>query len=998
MRKLIVVLMAFGFAVAAFAATNRWKGPDGGNWNNDDNWSFGHVPTADESVEFTGTAAITVNIDCAATASTIYIGNPNNTLTEPAGGVTFTGTGTISPELATGIKIEDWQSLTFDGANYDGHAIAIGDKESNPGATASLIVKSGSEVRATSYSIAGSASDTAILRIDGGKVWTPGIDTFANGSRLVMTSGELHARKGLPTVDSLGKVEIAGGKLFLCETSSFKLDDSRFLPKGTAKLITLSAASTALNFGGTAELSGSLYVTNGTAAGFWAESKLALFGNGELFAGAVDLPLSRTDLDVSKFCLASKLNPRSSNSDTRLDFWDPVEIGGFGDWGCDNRKATINWHAPVTVNTTDCFDGTTARTITLDNVYPRPGSSLSVTGTGTANLILADGTVRYRFDTLSVGAGATLNAPDALLKAGALTLAANARILLAAGRGIDAYSATIDPTAAIVAQLPDSPVEGRLYPILSLPEGTTTPDPSVVTIANPSGNWQVAKFGSTIVLTDGKIPAATENNEWTGNVDANWSTPDNWKGGAMPLRNTVVYFSGTNRTSINYDATTDKLTALYFKEGGPYVLSGLNFKSLPSYGLVPTTYAPPITSYANLPVVIKNDISSIGQSGRACVYSAGDSYIELDGTVTAATDHTLIIAGDVRIGGTTTVKSICSAETVTACARPAELTVLSGGRLVCLNEATDPSDTYSMGAKGALSVNVEKGGEWIVSGGEMMFAKSATEHRVDGLFDCRVPLWMSKANVTMRGKGTVSLASVKSTATTANATLTVGGGLTVRPASWTTVTANAPDNFINLAVETKATLGATNDWTYGVAEGVETTTAAADRALALTSALSVLTVDTADPEDGTLGHVITFADPIAGKGTVKKTGVGTLVLASDANDVGAIDVREGVLAWTCDQTVPKFAAAEEATLAFGAADGVPAKLSVLSDFDLTGVTVAPFDDAAAATVANRFATVLEAADGAELSGSPAESDKYRFRVVDGKLQAKQKTGLLMLLR
>ena len=69
-------------------------------------------------------------------------------------------------------------------------------------------------------------------------------------------------------------------------------------------------------------------------------------------------------------------------------------------------------------------------------------------------------------------------------------------------------------------------------------------------------------------------------------------------------------------------------------------------------------------------------------------------------------------------------------------------------------------------------------------------------------------------------------------------------------------------------------------------------TTEAERALKV-AADATLSIDTQNPETG-VGHVITFADPIMGDGSIVKTGAGTLSFATTNSVIaGTFSVEEG---------------------------------------------------------------------------------------------------------
>ena len=95
-----------------------------------------------------------------------------------------------------------------------------------------------------------------------------------------------------------------------------------------------------------------------------------------------------------------------------------------------------------------------------------------------------------------------------------------------------------------------------------------------------------------------------------------------------------------------------------------------------------------------------------------------------------------------------------------------------------------------------------------------------------------------------------------------------------------------------------ATLGLKGDVTYGPADGVTPSTAAADRALSI-GYRATLTIDTTDPDSGT-PRTLTLKDPVIGGGDLTITGGGKVVLAAAGNRVGKLTLAGGTLSVSGD--------------------------------------------------------------------------------------------------
>ena len=176
---------------------------------------------------------------------------------------------------------------------------------------------------------------------------------------------------------------------------------------------------------------------------------------------------------------------------------------------------------------------------------------------------------------------------------------------------------------------------------------------------------------------------------------------------------------------------------------------------------------------------------------------------------------------------------------------------------------------------GASRLVVDGGGTLVFSNetgsAVLNMADMRWTHVVNGLLDMQCP-YKANRDMVFSGTGTVHVAAVSPTIDH-SAAFIIGGGLTLKPKSWTTVTADAPDNYTKIAVNDDAVLSAAADWTYGPERGVATATTAAERAIEI-PARATLTVKTD-------GHTVSFADPIAGEGSLVVAEGSKAALAGD---------------------------------------------------------------------------------------------------------------------
>jgi hypothetical protein len=216
---------------------------------------------------------------------------------------------------------------------------------------------------------------------------------------------------------------------------------------------------------------------------------------------------------------------------------------------------------------------------------------------------------------------------------------------------------------------------------------------------------------------------------------------------------------------------------------------------------------------------------------------------------------------------------------------------LNGGSVTAsaqITNQTSASSCYVVDENGRLVF--EDGKNYIC--GHLVTMKPSL---INGLMDIQCPYFTIK-NQYYHGTGEIRFASVQSNERGSSSVI-VGGGLTVKPASWTTVTATAPNNYIKLAVTNNAILSAAANWTYGPASDVVPTTEATDRALELAED-STLTIRSA-------GYQISFADPIIGPGNVVVEEGSKIALAGEL-----LDSAKG--GWTTFATVASFICPETA--------------------------------------------------------------------------------------
>lgn len=592
-------------------------------------------------------------------------------------------------------------------------------------------------------------------------------------------------------------------------------------------------------------------------------------------------------------------------------------------------------------------------TVADDTTYILSNATALVVGTLTlgknAKLILDKGYVEA--DALSLGDGCEVTA--AFRAAGTL-------VAKSCGEQKGSFTLNVSVPSGTTA---------LAYPVtrgLMLDEAKTT-----FSLTDPDGTLSDVHFerGNVYIApTISPDPSATE---WTGAVDESWANAGNWT--MSPVENADLVFNGFANLDVDHEVSGDvDYKSLTFKDtAGPFVISGqtLAFAKGSTVGQIVSK------SYADQHIACDFTLDA-NDADSGIFATAGRGAIYMDGTVDDKkfSDYTchFSLGGTVVFSGTATLRGFLFKNNTSAICR-----VAPGGKVSVVEQSNNSSQTLGNG-----SIYVDEDGvfEWASTCDKPFQWSTKSSHAVNGTMNIARTI-LSKGDMTFTGTGTLNLCATNDLACnaldgTANTTVNLNGGLRVNinnPIFRTTYN-GLEKYYARISAEDGTTLGAYRDWTYGLGAITNSeiiTSTAADRALAYTG---TLTVDTEDP-DTSVGHTLTFADPIVGGGTLVKAGAGTLVLASDENSIPAgVTLNGGALA-------------VKSPIATGALK-----------FAGGGVTVPKSERGSYAD----WATVVTAAS---IEGDPVEtSGKYELRVVDGEgetklLQAKYNArGLLLILR
>ena len=628
----------------------------------------------------------------------------------------------------------------------------------------------------------------------------------------------------------------------------------------------------------------------------------------------------------------------------RNNIYGPTRISALSDMTHSGCNAYLYCYGPMTIDTS------------VAKVYLRGVASgnssleLTVTGGGTARI---DPAFTYNvIDTLAVMAGTTLELGDCYLgsqgsnyewtrlAADTFSLGAGAVLKFnAQAQSVSAANWSIDGSARIVVAAPTSFTYGA-FPILHDFESKELPDALLAQIevtGDEQGLWQLRnEFGQISLCRD--YPAGTyagKEWEWKGGDGNLFTNVSNWVKSSPPeymeqtdgphyfgaATSRRIYALGKMRRSsvpdfggaaINGWTFLDNATGSYFLYGG--VQHNMN-KSIQNFSPLPQVigtslrwWTPEFYAQGFGPIVISSDN---GLGGNNANFNRADA------------NGGLYIKGDVRFGITFAQPKLSAFFESQYPAILSSFTVIPGGDFTFMKQ------NANMGLSSHGMFRVAENATLTFANDSAAFYRltgCAPASFINGTMNINVPFY-GGVNQGYRGKGTLNIASVRSG--TASSRVEFGGTLKVRPASWSTVTADNPAAAVAIGVRGRPVLKVSDGWTYGPASGVSTTTTADERALRI-EAGSVLTVD---PDGGTA----VFAEMLAGEGALAITN-GTFAINSAATNDVTLKVAAGAaLALSDDLNFGALDMQPGSSIAF--ADGRTVNLS--GSADLSGVTISP---------------------------------------------------------
>ena len=469
--------------------------------------------------------------------------------------------------------------------------------------------------------------------------------------------------------------------------------------------------------------------------------------------------VSEAHFDVDSFALAGNLS--ASDADTRIVFDRAVTIGAYADWGVDSANiSSVTFAKSPVFATTDAADGEAGHTITISKFeLASEYDSISVAGAGTAHLQPA---ADMRFDTIDVGAGATLQ----LSRNSFVTMRAR-HVKMAAGSAIayrperillDIDSSDIAATASASIDV-SSTSDDRLLVWSDLSGGAM---PVFSCTGNASYSIRIA--GPFAYVTKGAAVSYAKPTCWTGGGDDFlWSTAANWNGTVAD--GAVAYFNGDNKTVITNDISRG-IVRMIFSNNGAYSFFG---EPLSLSSTVTNENNAPLNNTGKLPVAVYNTLMKGSAKATGLSFMSNyKSFIALMGEV-ALTNFIFRFNGDMRVGGNVNCASVVFDEKkggLEPCC-----TILSNGTVVVTSQAfvSERGAGYDVRPGGLLDV---RGGTWDWS--------IPVTNRIDGTLKLGAAIGNTAATY-FSGRGTIELSGTATTEGTTFRTTEDFGGTIILP-------------------------------------------------------------------------------------------------------------------------------------------------------------------------------------------------------------------------
>ena len=634
----------------------------------------------------------------------------------------------------------------------------------------------------------------------------------------------------------------------------------------------------------------------------------------------------------------------------------------------------------ITIDTRDWDDSFVSRNIQVD-LAPYEDATLTVKGGGTVTLVQQYANFHTPFRRVTVEEGTTLTlltvtssaGTDGTLHTEELVLGPHATLNVTLVLKSLAYVSklSIDPTATINVTVPDPFTGGKAFLIDTGSNAIPDLSGQINLVGNTTGCMVVRAGGNYVVVNKTVTePDGTYPYEWTGGGGASangWGTAANWYCNTIPEEKLTHVFGAADAvTTAKAESKLSRPTVPDYKGStiGQIVFRNTAVASFTITGTQFTYNCRATDGGANSDILSNSalpqyiDQSSIRSTDSLSFSARGDGPLVISSTFTGNANRTMYVCGDVRLDGASD-KAWPNLMLVDKSATLPQtcLTVLNG--------------TMTFGNQ-TSALNIGNAGFRVAKGATLAFPKGSSSARycwgrqpqrivVDGVLDIEAPFFGGR-NQVYGGEGTLKIS--QPWPSTATSRVNLADTLTLdSSALWATVRSDSVDTPLLLGASSgRPVIHAANGWTYGPAEGVDVLPSA-DRA-AYIRAGATLAV-----EPG--GGVATFADPVAGLGTLEITNGTLRVTGGIAPETSLAVAANASFTWDADTEVAGLSVAPGGTLAF-----VGGVLAVADDVSFAGVTLQDAGNALAG--GSGWHRVLVAKS---LTGEPVMPPSWEARLV-----------------
>lgn len=921
--RLLACFSFLAFAASADGAvtTNRWIGASGGSWGEAGNWSLGHIPESGELAyfDFSGqTMEIAIHGDheigsfyverAQKSAPLVLKGDGSVKLLANAGKSPYIMQN--HPTTLDGVTLD---MTTLESLWYSPVTICNGAVLTNTtgivrlwGAAASLTVENATVALG---GLLGYAASANALELNGGSVccssFVPrtGYEDKA-GVALAISDGTMTV-KGDFTMTGLSSLKMQSGALTVGGTA--QIDDGTALDLmggaiTNASTLTVSAKRLVTESKGTSFAA----TARGTAVDFIEDDGEIVTFNAPFLAPNGQFLVERRCTLVSRepFGVMQFLYGANSSADTCLTLkLDMLTIGAYAVFNTvngDAREFDVDGPATMrptaaeqstkvsktvyplvegtlTIDTRDANDASAKRSMAFQTIGSRNGNgSLLVCGGGSFWMRQCMSYMPFR--EVRVEDGTTLeigpyeNSGHGGLRAERIVLGPESVLKIPAGTNmVSAVEWVVDPTARIVLDVQEGLPDGGILAAVGS-SGALPVDETQVELVGSSAGWKaVSTNGIIAAVKPVSAPDGLYPYEWIGESgDGNWSSADNWYCRTVPDGTQALsyYFGAADgRLESDFDIRAAKLANITFRATAvsSFVIGESNnertFTKTSEAGDANSC----IYSLSAFPQYVglkarctSKGLSFTSKSGPLVITSPMFYYDKVPAGI-------LNICGDIRISGTPSYPQVCLRGSASASAQSTQLTILPGGSLTLTNQ------TMELGRANS-SIRVCQSGRLTFRRGSdnaiYWWNNVPGRNVVDGTLEIGVPYHGGRDQI-YGGAGVMTLAEIRPESTSS---LTLADAIAVEMTKDWTTTSDAENSLsLKVAPFSSPVVRVFSDWTYGPAEDLGALDPCDDRALVV-GREAMLTIDAN-------GNAVTFADSVAGEGTLAITN-GTLRLPS----------------------------------------------------------------------------------------------------------------------